>query len=970
MPTAHLHVHSSYSFGLGAASPEALCLAAARQGVDALALTDLDGLYGIPDFLAAAHRHGIHPVVGASLPDPTVPRSMGTGRAVVLARDPVGWREIARLLTARHAAPRAALSTFLEGLSEHVWVLSPDLSLLKTVRRVRGTDHLLAELRAGTRWERLADEATALGLDVVGTAGVQLSDPSERKFQKLLYAVQRKRPFARVARWELASERGWLLDEGGMRAAFSRRPDALERAAEVARDCRCGAEPDPVALAAGAPSREDAARELDARVRAALTARFGDELPEPVARRVDRELVTLRRGARPESMLLLADLAAELRLGGRLAVPDAGLAGSVVAWALELTPRDPMELALSPSRLCCDGTDGQLRLDLGVAAAVQPAAIRGLQERLGPQCVGRPARFLRWTLREAVRDIARSAALRPSECERVLRQLPDDWRGEGPDELLARCPRLVGAGLDQDPWRGILRSAARLAGMPRRIEMGDGVIVSGRPLVDRVASEHTRDGLVLQWDRAGAAAMGLLAMELREDRAATLVLHAGGDQGTVDVGEALVRGDTVGCPGLEDADVRARLRHGAGALGEVLRALAGDGGFLEDRLAEAAMWAALSDGEVERLRVGLASGGPAERAWLRRRFVEGARSRGITGGESGLRWDGLLRAVEGAASRAELVGPALAALRCARLSVEHPDALLAALLSVPGGRYPLWVHVAVARRRGVRVLPPSVQEAGIASSRPAAGVVRVGLGLVHGVREELAAAIVQSRQEQGRYLDLGDFLGRVPAGIDEVDALVAAGALDDVDEGFARSQLRIVHRRLRWAGGSAPGPAESTLPADSVSRRAAELRDELGALGFTVSGHPMEMVQDRLADDVVEGAALPRCVGSRVRVAGWIAGRTATEGLHRSWRCELDDGTALFEARVPDRLVRGALAGPWTLAGEVREEAGRVELIADTVEVIHLDGVGFADAPNEPPAEGTSLTDADARSGVAASGVR
>ena len=89
MPTAHLHVHSSYSFGVGTASPETLCLAAARQGVDSLALTDLGGLYGIPDFLAAAHRHGIHPVVGASLPDPSMPRSLHSGRAVVLARETV-----------------------------------------------------------------------------------------------------------------------------------------------------------------------------------------------------------------------------------------------------------------------------------------------------------------------------------------------------------------------------------------------------------------------------------------------------------------------------------------------------------------------------------------------------------------------------------------------------------------------------------------------------------------------------------------------------------------------------------------------------------------------------------------------------------------------------------------------------------------------------------------------------------------
>ena len=99
------------------------------------------------------------------------------------------------------------------------------------------------------------------------------------------------------------------------------------------------------------------------------------------------------------------------------------------------------------------------------------------------------------------------------------------------------------------------------------------------------------------------------------------------------------------------------------------------------------------------------------------------------------------------------------------------------------------------------------------------------------------------------------------------------------------------------------------------------------------------MVRDRLGDDVVEAAALARCVGSRVTVAGWIAVRRATDGLHRSWRCELDDGTALFEARLPDRLVGSPLGGPWRMSGEVRTESGRVELVVDDANPLELESV-------------------------------
>ena len=74
---------------------------------------------------------------------------------------------------------------------------------------------------------------------------------------------------------------------------------------------------------------------------------------------------------------------------------------------------------------------------------------------------------------------------------------------------------------------------------------------------------------------------------------------------------------------------------------------------------------------------------------------------------------------------------------------------------------------------------------------------------------------------------------------------------------------------------------------------------------------------------------------------------TPIDGLHRAWRCELDDGTALFEARVPDRLVGAPLAGPWCLLGTVKEDAGRLELLVEEASPLHLDGGGASTAGND-----------------------
>ena len=90
---AHLHVRSGFSYGYGTATPEELAGAAARMGMGALALTDRDGLYGIPRLLKAVEGTGVSPIVGAevSVAEPV-------GGHVVLLAEPVPPRDLLPVL--------------------------------------------------------------------------------------------------------------------------------------------------------------------------------------------------------------------------------------------------------------------------------------------------------------------------------------------------------------------------------------------------------------------------------------------------------------------------------------------------------------------------------------------------------------------------------------------------------------------------------------------------------------------------------------------------------------------------------------------------------------------------------------------------------------------------------------------------------------------------------------------------------
>jgi error-prone DNA polymerase len=87
-----LRVHSAFSFGDGACTPEALVRAAAERGYGALGLTDRSDLGGAIRFALEAAKAGIRPVVGAELIIDGHPIAL-------LARDARGFRNLAGLVT-------------------------------------------------------------------------------------------------------------------------------------------------------------------------------------------------------------------------------------------------------------------------------------------------------------------------------------------------------------------------------------------------------------------------------------------------------------------------------------------------------------------------------------------------------------------------------------------------------------------------------------------------------------------------------------------------------------------------------------------------------------------------------------------------------------------------------------------------------------------------------------------------------
>jgi error-prone DNA polymerase len=143
-PFVHLHVASGYSLRHGASHPHVLVARAAEHGMDTLALTDRDGVYGAVKFARAAQAAGIRPVLGVDLAvEPTglltnVHPSLRSGsrrqparggaavdprhpRVTLLAQDRHGWAALCRLVSATHLrGERGRPVTTVDLVAEHV----------------------------------------------------------------------------------------------------------------------------------------------------------------------------------------------------------------------------------------------------------------------------------------------------------------------------------------------------------------------------------------------------------------------------------------------------------------------------------------------------------------------------------------------------------------------------------------------------------------------------------------------------------------------------------------------------------------------------------------------------------------------------------------------------------------------------------------------------------------------------------
>jgi DNA polymerase-3 subunit alpha len=334
------------------------------------------------------------------------------------------------------------------------------------------------------------------------------------------------------------------------------------------------------------------------------------------------------------------------------------------------------------------------------------------------------------------------------------------------------------------------------------------------------------------------------------------------------------------------------------ALGEVLNETYGIIVYQEQVMQIAQILSGYSLGEADMLRRAMGKKIKAEMDAQRARFQEGCIRYGLKPGLADTIFDLLAKFANYGFNKSHAATYALVSYQTAYLKAHYPHEFFAATMTLDmGNTDKLNEFRQDAKRHGIEIVPPCVNRSqAVFDTRD--GKVFYAIGAVKGVGQAVAEHIVEARGDRP-FRDLGDFAARVDARIINrrtLEALINAGAFDQLvprrEQAFAAIDA-IVATAQRTNANAADGIMDMFASAEPEPIRlsqsvtnwlpAERLAREHGAIGFHLSGHPLDQYAelfDRLR--VQAYADFERAVKEADARAGRLAGTIATRNDRRT----------------------------------------------------------------------------------------
>ncbi len=669
--------------------------------------------------------------------------------------------------------------------------------------------------------ELLLSFAEKMKIPVVATNNVHYLKKDDYKIYRCLSKIKlmgtKTDPLLNI----LDNDEHYLKSYREMAGLFNDIPSAITNTGKVAQKCDFDFALGRIVLPHFAtPSGESQIRHLEQLCIKGLESRFGKNPHKKAAERLAMELSVIAKTGFAGYFLVAADIA---RFACENKIPICGkgsAAGSLVSYILRISNVDPIENNLYFERFLNEERKDPPDIDIDVSSREREKISAYLLSKYGKNSVARVSSFSTTKPRASIREAGRILNMNKDEIDYLVKAAPDYNRFFTSERLRQSLKSSESPGLDNPNYVKVLSIAERIGGYVRHTSVHPSAfIVSNSDLSKKIPLTLSETGEIMsQYDMNSIDDLGILKMDLINSLSLDLIadtvriiektrgIHVDMAESSYDdrkVYELMQNGRTLGIFQLESFGIRTLSRkvrpeclnditllvslyrpgpQQSGMVGNFIERKFGRERttYIHEDLAsllketygvilyqEQAMQVAIkiagySLSEADTLRKA-AFNLPKEIVDARReRFLKGANLKGYGPAVANEAFSLISKFASYGFVKAHAAAYAELSYKTCYLKAHFPAEFISAILTNNSGYYSKMQYIEEARRLGIKIMLPDINESGMDFEACDCGKsIRVPLISIRDLGYSGADSIISERQRNGRFADFEDFYLRV-----------------------------------------------------------------------------------------------------------------------------------------------------------------------------------------------------------------
>ena len=609
----HLHTHTEYSLLDGSGRIPEMIARAKELGMNALSITDHGVMYGVIDFYKEAKKQGLKPVIGCEVYvtpgsrfDKEPDRAGGDryNHLILLCENDTGYHNLMKLcskafLEGFYYKPRVDLSLleeYHEGLIASSACLAGEVArnlargmydeAKKAALRYRGIfgennfflelqDHGIPDQK--TVNAGLLQISRETGIPLIATNDVHYTFAEDAEPHDILLCIQTGKHVSDTDRMRYEGGQYYMKSEDEMRRLFPYAPEAVDNTQKIADRCNVeiefGVTKLPKFAVPDGKTSDEYLRELCCQ---GLSERYPKD-DGKLRERMEYELSVIEKMGYVDYFLIVWDFIHYARKHDIPVGPGRGsAAGSIVAYALEITNIDPIKFSLLFERFLNPERVSMPDIDVDFCYERRQEVIDYVVRTYGKDDVAQIVTFGTMAAKGVIRDVGRVLDIPYAKCDQIAKMVPGDL-GMTLTKALEVSPDLKKAYAGDEEVKYLIDMSLRLEGLPRHTSMhAAGVLIARTNVDEYVPLARNQDGTVVtQYTMTTLEELGLLKMDFLGLRTLTVIKNAvrqieqnygvrididAIDMADQKVYEMISRGDTAGVFQLESGGMTSFMK--------------------------------------------------------------------------------------------------------------------------------------------------------------------------------------------------------------------------------------------------------------------------------------------------------------------------------------------------------------------------------------------------------------------------